>query len=82
MKILRDNGSCELSTVEVEFVDSPAYVALLADVDGMIDALPVSDEWRAEYLARFAGLLAEARRSAFIQGVDMSTELEEMRASF
>ena len=75
MKILRDNGSCILSTVEVEFSNTPAFAALLADVNGMIDALPVSDEWRAEYLARFAGLLAEARRSAFIQGTDNMADL-------
>ena len=74
MKVLRDNGLC-LVTVEVEFSNTPAFAALLADVNGMIDALPVSDEWRAEYLARFAGLLAEARRSAFIQGTDNMADL-------
>ena len=75
MKLLRDNGSCFLSTIEVEFANTPAFAALLADVNGMLDALPVSEDWRAEYLARFAGLLAEARRSAFIQGTDNMADL-------
>lgn len=70
MKILTANSNGTISPVEIAYVNTTAFSALLADMNGMIDSLPIRDTARAELSARLAGLLAEARRSAFLQGAD------------
>ncbi|MBQ7727604.1 MAG: hypothetical protein IJT60_03385 [Clostridia bacterium] len=75
MKILTPNSNGTISLVEVNFENTAAFSVLLADVNGMIDSLPIRDTTRAELSARLAGLLAEARRSAFAQGADAMADL-------
>lgn len=75
MNTIMPNEAGELCPVEVIFENTEAFGALLADVVGMVDMLQKDDKWNVEFSARLAGLLAEARRSAFVQGADAMADL-------